>query len=373
MSSCAISAFASVYLLDHGLGNTEIGLLISLSGVAAAVLQPWLAGAVDQGRLLLKSLGSGLSLGISALALLLIAGGGHMTGHAIALAVLYGALIAVIQILLPLVSSLGMESINQGSSLDFGRARGGGSLAYAMLTFILGYEVALAGTWVVPAVVLVSASVLAVGIGMFPLKGKTSGMKAREKHKQAKTALFRRYPKYLFLLVGWTLVLTSHGLLNNFLFQIMESKGGNSSSMGTALAVAALCEIPTMFLFAKLVKIWKCGSLLKLSAIFFTIKSFGITVISDLTVIYLIHMLQMFGYGVYAVASVHYVNCIMRTHDQVRGQTYMAMTAALGSMIGSFVGGALIDGFGVGSMMWTATAVSVLGTLFIFRSVEKGV
>ena len=43
-----IVAFSSVYLLDRGLTNTEIGLMIAVSGALAALLQPLMGAVMDR-------------------------------------------------------------------------------------------------------------------------------------------------------------------------------------------------------------------------------------------------------------------------------------------------------------------------------------
>ena len=55
MVYCILLSFSSVYLLEQGLSNTEIGLLLGLSGLASALLQP-VAGA-RAGRMRRLSLG----------------------------------------------------------------------------------------------------------------------------------------------------------------------------------------------------------------------------------------------------------------------------------------------------------------------------
>lgn len=44
---CAIVTFSSVYLLAQGFSNAQIGLIISLSGVLSAILQPVISGMAD--------------------------------------------------------------------------------------------------------------------------------------------------------------------------------------------------------------------------------------------------------------------------------------------------------------------------------------
>ena len=54
--------------------------------------------------------------------------------------------------------------------------------------------------------------------------------------------------------MGCVLLYISHVLLNNFTFQIVESKGGNSADMGFSMALSALIELPTMFFFGYMLK-----------------------------------------------------------------------------------------------------------------------
>ena len=48
MSFAAVMGFTSIYLLDAGFTNTQIGLLIAAAGTISAFLQPVLAGYADK-------------------------------------------------------------------------------------------------------------------------------------------------------------------------------------------------------------------------------------------------------------------------------------------------------------------------------------
>ena len=60
-------------------------------------------------------------------------------------------------------------------------------------------------------------------------------------------------------------------------------------------------------------------------------------------------------------SSVYYVNAIMEKQDAIKGQAYMTMTYTLGSVAGALIGGALIDGMGVVSMLIFATVSAAAG------------
>ena len=45
---CTIHAYAAVYLLAHGFSNTEVCILLAVSNILSAVLQPFVAGIIDK-------------------------------------------------------------------------------------------------------------------------------------------------------------------------------------------------------------------------------------------------------------------------------------------------------------------------------------
>jgi len=413
MSFCMIFAYASVYLLDRGLSNTAIGLLIGISGSVSAILQPWIGGMAGDGpgKMPLKRmimLGCSLML-LVGLSLFLVSGNQVLT------VVCYGVGVTFLQVLTPLVYSLGMVCINRGEKLDFGLARGIGSLAYAGISYVAGFMVALMGTAFIPASIAVLyggmlAAVFAFRSGEEASGGRASGgMSSGERASggmptgempssggggtkgegdggpgsgmalqverggegQQEVSFFKRYPRFFMLLLGAILVFVSHNMLNNFAFQIMESKGGGSSAMGTAIALAAASELPTMFLFGWMVTKVRCDVWLKISGLFFLIKAAATVLVRDVAGMYLIQGLQMFGFALFVVASVYYVNMIMKDKDRTKGQAFMTMTNTLGGVLGSACGGALIDGFGIHTMLLVSTGVAAVGMALMSGAVKR--
>ncbi len=384
MSFCMIFAYASVYLLDRGFSNTAIGLLIGISGTISAILQPVIGGMAGEGpgRVPLKRM---IMLGCS---LMLLVGLGLLlvSGNQVLTVALYGTAVTFLQVLTSLVYSLGMGCINRGERLDFGLARGIGSLAYAGISYVAGFLVVSVGTELIPAsiaalygLMLAAVFFFRSGEGTVPGMGKSVENAVKHpdsdqvsgKKMQQEATFFKRYPRFFALLLGATLVFVSHNMLNNFAFQVMESKGGGSSAMGTAIALAAASELPTMFLFGWMVKKVRCDIWLKISGLFFLIKSLATVLVTSVMGMYLIQGLQMFGFALFVVASVYYVNMIMEEKDRTRGQAFMTMTNTLGGVLGSSCGGALIDGFGIPVMLAASTVVAAAGMVLMSGAVKK--
>ncbi|MBU5481341.1 MFS transporter [Blautia sp. MSJ-19] len=323
MNFAAIMGYSGFYLLGSGFSNTEIGIIIAIAGILSAVLQPALASYADRpdSPSLKKFLQLLLILQLLLGVLLLFCQTVLLTG------LVYGCGVTLLQLLTPFINALGMESINQGKSLNFGIARGMGSVAYAALSYVLGLITARTGITAVPVCITLITLVLLGCLTLFPFsKTPVSPVKTSStKSSLNPLSFFIKYKRFTMVLIGCVFVYIGHVLLNSFTFQIVESKGGGSSEMGTAVAIAAMCELPTLFLFAHMVKKLRCDIWFRITGIFFTLKAFGTFLAPNMPVFYGIQVFQMLGWGLMAASSVYYVNAIMEPEDAIKGQAYIAM------------------------------------------------
>lgn len=83
----------------------------------------------------------------------------------------------------------------------------------------------------------------------------------------------RAWLLFALLLVGVTLGMTSHNLINTFLFQIVGSHGGDAAVLGLAAMIAAMVELPTMVFFERLLSRWTPGTLLVVGGVTFSAGS----------------------------------------------------------------------------------------------------
>ena len=109
MNFSAVMGFASLYLLDSGFTNTEIGMIMAVAGIISAVLQPMIAGYADKPsspslkKIILVLIFIQFGLGI--LMLCFFHKAFLLTG------VLYASTITLLQLLTPFVNALGMQTI----------------------------------------------------------------------------------------------------------------------------------------------------------------------------------------------------------------------------------------------------------------------
>lgn len=149
-SYCILLTFSSVYLLSKGFPNAQIGVILSLASVISALLQPVVSQIADGlKKISLYQFSAGLIVVQLAGSILL----GVLPGQ-VPQAVIYGVLIVVLQLILPLCNALGMDCLNRGVPLNFGVARGGGSIAYGVFSSLCGIMVLRFGEQSLPLAML---------------------------------------------------------------------------------------------------------------------------------------------------------------------------------------------------------------------------
>ncbi len=374
MSFCIVFNYASMFLLSRGYSNSQIGIVIALAGVISALLQPLAAGVADKSRkLTLRTLILLFCICMLVCAAVLLLPGLWFLCNAL----FYGILLATLQILTPLVNAIGMECINRGISVNFGLARGIGSISFALMSFLAGTCIERFSTTAIPVLIIFCYLMVFTSAKVFVFRtenGPDTGLH-REEAQQKKevgneTPFFMAYKRFFVLLAGISMLFVCHNMLNNYLFQIMSYHSGGSEEMGIAAGLSAVLELPVMLAFSFMIRKFSSRTLLRVSGLFFTVKALLTLSAGSILGIYLAQPTQMLGFGLFVPASVYYTNALIRPSDRARGQAFMTATNTIGSVFGSLLGGFLMDGKGVLAMLFYAALISAAGTVLVFFSVQ---
>lgn len=377
MGYSVLGTFTSVFLLSRDFSNSQIGLVLALANLLAAVAQPFLASFADRmTHIRLSQLAAVMALllvGFSGILLLL-------PKAFLIVAFMYVLLYTCLVLLQPLTIAIGTFFISRGYSLNFGVARGLGSLAFAGAAAVTGRLIERFSPTIILYLLIgifLFFALMAVLIDTRKQGGKysESQITAQQPENQAEEpiglmAFAKEYRRFMLLLVGVSLLFVFHVIINSYMFQIIQPLGGSAANAGSSLSVAALSELPTMFFFSWLLKKFKIKSLMRLAACFFSVKAVLILFAGDLLLINIAQSLQMVGFAMHTMASVYYTNQIIPQKDLVKGQTLMAMANTLGGIIGSFLGGQMLSFLSVSAMLLIGTLISVIGTLIVWLSVE---
>lgn len=378
MSYSAVFAYASVFLLARSFTNREIGLVVAAGSAFSAIVQPRIGAFADsRRRCILHRLITVVSLAMIVLAGLLLT----VAKTFWIIALLYGLLVAFLQLNTPLTYSLCMFFVNKGVPINFGIARGFGSLMYAVLSTVLGRLVDRYSADLIMYAVILVYILLIISTVTFhfqgidednPVSAENTGESERKMQARGRKSLLLANPRFALVLSGSVCLFVSHNIISNYIYQIVSYHGYSSSEMGMTISIAAILEIPILFSFDLINRRFASGTLLKICGLFFTLRSLILLLAGNLTMIYLAQLAQPFGYGLYVGASVYYVNHTISEEHRVEGQAYMTLTCSVGAVIGSLLGGWLLDMFSVPGLLTFGTGVGALGAFVIILTGEKG-
>lgn len=252
MAYAGLLGFAAVFLNARGFSATEIGITLSMANIVAALLQPGVAAFSDrQDKISVNRIIVGLGL------ILLLSGFLLLKAESKAVVqILYGSMTAMILIINPLVTSIGMTLKNQGFRIDFGFARGIGSLAFALVTAIAGGLIKAFG--VDSIIILTELAMIVFMIFIFRLErlglSQVQSLAAPKLESLAIREFFSVYKGFSSLLVGIGFMFVFHNITNTYLLQMVLNVGGNTADMGISLGLAAMVEIPGMMAFGWILK-----------------------------------------------------------------------------------------------------------------------
>lgn len=366
MAYCAGTGYSSTYLLSIGFENAQIGILIALSGLLAAVLQPSLAGMIDRsGKRLLKPVISGgvlVAILLSTVILFLPAASKLFPG------ICFAGNLTVMQLLIPLINSLSICGGN-GKNVNFGFARAIGSVTYAGMSYLMGTLITGMGMEILSWARILSFLAMLAALYSFPVRYMERSSAKTKGEKQS--GFFVRNPGFLTMMAGCFLLYLCHSFLTYYNYQIVLSKGGDEQTYGVVIALAAVLELPVMFGFSKMQKKADASVWFRLSGIGYLLKALGCLLAVNMTAYYCVQIFQMTAWALISVASVNFVKEVTAPEDSTRGQAFVTLSYTTAMAAGSLSGGFLLQLMDVNTMLLCASAFAGVGALVLASGVRK--
>lgn len=341
MILCPSLNFIAYYLLDRNVSDGDIGVLIAVACLIAIVLQQILGRMIDgnllDGRIAMIVISTAMSA-IGFWMTLMPAVGSQ--------SFLFGTLLCFAFTMLPVLNSFSFFYQNRGISVNFGVARGVGSLCFAACSIVLGFLTVRFGSIVVPLSFGVLCAILsAILFSMPTLKSGSS------RAKSGKSLRLFKFPTFALMLGGLSLVMLAHNMTMTYFIHVVERAGGDSSDMGIALGLAAALEIPVLFLYTRIKGRTPSKYFLAVSGAAFFAKSVLFVFAQQVWMIYAIQSLQFLAYGLMAAARVYYVDEVVGQAYETTGQAYASATETIGLVLGSIIGGFLMQHLGVVALL----------------------
>ena len=364
-------SFAAAYLLDKGFRPAQVGVVLACANFGSCLLQPVLASYADRVR---RPVLPGLLTALAALSFCSFAAMQLLSPPLPVFAALYLLGVLSFDVMVPLLNSLCVYYSLRNYTINYGIGRGAGSLAFSAAALAIGYVMELAGAdWMPRMELLLLAMFILVTLGYPRVDGVLPvASKGTEKRNGCSLGVFfLRYKWYNLSLMGVLFLAMFHAMTENYLIEIVRRLGGDSGSVGVALFVATLAEVPVLFYFSRIHSRFSSSTLLKVSGVMFTLKAVLLMAADSIPDIYCIGALQFITYALLAPVQVYYAQERVAPEDMVKGQSMATASYALGCALGNLAGGQLIGCLGVTAMLTAGVGMAAMGALILFLTLGR--
>lgn len=363
-ASCAICAFIAIFLQAKGLSNTQIGTVTGGACILNIVLSPMLSGLTSkwnkiplQGFVLAGMLATVIGYLLTA----------YVPMPVMVLMVLYMITYCLNISMVPLLASISMNYNAQGHAVNFGLARGLGSIAYAISAVGLTKMTTIFSPTVLS---MIYAAGIVVFISVLLSTPKTCAAGTEAGKGGNLIEMVSKYKSFFAILAGFELLFAAATSLSTYLINIIKGLGGSQSVYGIAIFAMAATELPVMAVASRLQKRFSAMSLMAAAGVFYIARNLLIAYAPILPVLILGLMMQGLSYGLMTAVITVYVNDHLEKKDQVMGQTMISvLTCGVGSCLGNVLGGILQDTLGIDVMFAFTSLITILGAAIIVLTV----
>lgn len=367
-AAAGILSFASAFLLEKGFSASQVGVLLASGNVLSCIVQPILADRADRaGGHVINRYIVGLTIlcAVCFLSIQLLPVPQWLFG------LLYLLGVFTFDAMIPLLNAVCVAYNQQGCRINYGFGRGIGSFAYSLAALAIGKVIAGMGAdWMIWIVLVLLAANVMITMG-YPKLGERTFVEKKASECCSIPVFFKRYKWYCFSLLGVMLLAMFHAMTENYLIKVMGRLGGDSGSVGVALFVATVAEMPVILWFDSVRKRIPDNRLLKLAGLSFLLKSVLFLVAPSVTSIYLIQILQATSYAFLSPTQLYYANAKVLRVDMVKGQAFITASYTLGCAIGNFTGGQLLELFDVAALLAAGIGMAAAGTVILFLTVDR--
>ena len=369
----SVFGFGVYFLEEMGFSYVAIGMTIGLSALIASIIQPLIGRFADIKQYSWKNI-----LIAFAVIMLICSLGIYIAPHSL-LIILFGINIIVFGCMYPFINQAVFYYEDHGIKTNFGVSRGFGSLAYMIFASVLGVLLAKTNIMIINTFTLVSSIAMLIVLYLAPYYGSnidnddgTGSSENKRKTKGFRNNVIIKYPIFTLAFIAVTLLMVFHNIFMAYMIDIFKNVGGTVTDVALASSIAAFLELPTMFLFAKLLERISAKKLIVIASLFYVARSVIILIANTTTGIYISLVLQMVSFAIMIPASVHLTNELMADEDKYEGQSFMGSTQTIGIIFGNFIGGNILQFFDVDLLLIVLVILTVMGSLFALSTLVVG-
>jgi MFS transporter, PPP family, 3-phenylpropionic acid transporter len=294
-----------------------------------------------------------------------------------------------------------MKRGETGLPVNYGLARGFGSLGFALGALLMGYLTERFGLEVIFASYLYAVlAAAAIAMTIAPRSdaapaanrssaravpddwittsdtgdGSGSGGRATPDLRVGLTSMLAN-PAYLVFLASAFLAFAGFRAAITFLPLLVEQIGGGLSDVGIAHSIAAVSEVPFLFLSSLLFRRIRGRSLIAIVLALLGLRVLLYTIGESVGAVYALQATHGMTFGLFLAGSVDYIHRIAPPdHRSLYQALAPSVYLGLGSIFGSWLGGVLVEATSVIRLYHVAAGVIVLAAPlpFVLRGRGQG-
>lgn len=327
-------SFMPVYLDQTGFRESQIGFLLALGPIMSIVLQPYIGVLADRSRykntfLILLNAGTMVSILLFPFHSSLL----YVTLVSFVLASFQAALISVSEA----ITLEGLDRIKK----PYGPVRLAGTAGFALVSIIVGFfmEKDMRFLFYITAVLAFFSIISSWSLP------KVEGHQSKTRRVPATGIL--RDKMLVLLLIFATIAHMGIAFYQNFFPVYFAYIGGTNDVLGVLYFISAISETPFLIYADRIIKRTGIQKALALSMGVIFIRYLLLYIIKVPALMYPVMLLNGLTFIVFTFSLAVYINNTVRLELRATGQTIHGMCMGAGRILGSVLGGFLIEWIGL--------------------------
>ncbi|MCT2537741.1 MFS transporter [Aquibacillus koreensis] len=349
-----IISFLPLYLQHKGLDGQQIGWVLAIGPMMAIFSQPFWGYMSDKYQTVKRIL-------IICVIGLLIFSFIFMQMSTLPLLLLFGAIFFFFT---APIGALG-DSLSQRRSEDlgvsFGSIRTWGSIGFALSSLVIGeYLQAVGVEYMIWPYLILGGVVLAVCF-------KLTDVKVNAKRIQLSDVklLIKNHPFTIFLAMIMLITIT-HRANDSFMGIYISQLGGDERLIGIAWFVGVASEALVFAFAGHWFKKYHPLIFIIAAGVLYSVRWFGYAIFDEPIYIVILQFLHGLTFGVFYLTAFSYVSRLIPKILQSTGHlVFVSVFFGLSGIIGSLIGGAVIDSMGGSYLYMILGTMSLVGTILL--------
>ena len=378
---CATSGYAYNFLSQSGIADGAVGIIITCVSVCGLIGQTLSGSIIDKSEKINEKKFISAAMAVTFVLALLL---GILPNGSFLMVIATVLTFTAAALSLPFFNTMAFIYEKDGQKINYGIGRGVGSAAYAVGSSLLGQLWGWMGKAILPWYIAAFAAVCFLLMQLMPTPSEEAARQA-EQAEETKTrdlsysAFFRKYSKIVPVVGALILLYFCHMLVNTYIAKIIANIMGEAAAasgaveavQGNALFIAAMVELPTMFLFSKIIEKISVNKVMVIASIVYSVKHLLIYICPNVPMLYAVMVLQMFSYAALVPAGVYFAAQTVDEPDRNKGQAVMGVTITVGGLLASLIGGQLFQYMNVSGVILIGVIASIAGTLLMIYGIHR--